>query len=261
MTVKQNNGGKVMEKYKNIDEKIASGYQYLASDETVKACDIFLEAWEDIKAIMAEEQIRDLTELEDKYKWTEFLFNYVQDLEEQLHNAGVESEQYLPKIIRYCEELLKVCGDKDELLIENTRRAIADSHYALGNDQECDRLYSMWLTSNPTWGWGHIGWSDCYHFGTKKIAVNYVKAEEIINKALEEKELKDRADVVDRAIEIYTALGKQQKVEELKTELLALTKVTKSRAAVNVPANVIKIGRNDPCHCGSGKKYKKCCGK
>ncbi len=23
--------------------------------------------------------------------------------------------------------------------------------------------------------------------------------------------------------------------------------------------NKIKIGRNDPCHCGSGKKYKKCC--
>ena len=22
----------------------------------------------------------------------------------------------------------------------------------------------------------------------------------------------------------------------------------------------IKIGRNEPCHCGSGKKYKKCCG-
>jgi len=22
-----------------------------------------------------------------------------------------------------------------------------------------------------------------------------------------------------------------------------------------------KIGRNDPCTCGSGKKYKKCCGK
>jgi len=21
----------------------------------------------------------------------------------------------------------------------------------------------------------------------------------------------------------------------------------------------MKLGRNDPCHCGSGKKYKKCC--
>ncbi|MCF6178944.1 MAG: YchJ family protein [Geopsychrobacter sp.] len=26
------------------------------------------------------------------------------------------------------------------------------------------------------------------------------------------------------------------------------------------PVSVNKIGRNDPCHCGSGLKYKKCCG-
>jgi uncharacterized protein YecA (UPF0149 family) len=25
--------------------------------------------------------------------------------------------------------------------------------------------------------------------------------------------------------------------------------------------NEMKVGRNDPCPCGSGKKYKKCCGK
>jgi uncharacterized protein YecA (UPF0149 family) len=24
--------------------------------------------------------------------------------------------------------------------------------------------------------------------------------------------------------------------------------------------NSSKVGRNDPCPCGSGKKYKKCCG-
>ena len=24
--------------------------------------------------------------------------------------------------------------------------------------------------------------------------------------------------------------------------------------------NVIKVGRNEPCICGSGKKYKNCCG-
>lgn len=27
-----------------------------------------------------------------------------------------------------------------------------------------------------------------------------------------------------------------------------------------MPLHVEKIGRNDPCPCGSGKKYKKCCG-
>lgn len=26
------------------------------------------------------------------------------------------------------------------------------------------------------------------------------------------------------------------------------------------PRQVVKIGRNDPCTCGSGRKYKKCCG-
>jgi len=25
--------------------------------------------------------------------------------------------------------------------------------------------------------------------------------------------------------------------------------------------NVDKVGRNDPCPCGSGKKFKKCCGR
>ncbi|ESQ75199.1 UPF0149 family protein [Asticcacaulis sp. AC402] len=27
-----------------------------------------------------------------------------------------------------------------------------------------------------------------------------------------------------------------------------------------IPRRAVKIGRNDPCPCGSGKKYKKCCG-
>ena len=27
------------------------------------------------------------------------------------------------------------------------------------------------------------------------------------------------------------------------------------------PVTVEKVGRNEPCPCGSGKKYKKCCGK
>jgi len=29
---------------------------------------------------------------------------------------------------------------------------------------------------------------------------------------------------------------------------------------LNQPVNQLKVGRNDPCICGSGKKFKKCCG-
>ncbi|MDF4593115.1 SEC-C metal-binding domain-containing protein, partial [Vibrio parahaemolyticus] len=29
---------------------------------------------------------------------------------------------------------------------------------------------------------------------------------------------------------------------------------------LNQPVSSLKVGRNDPCICGSGKKFKKCCG-
>lgn len=37
--------------------------------------------------------------------------------------------------------------------------------------------------------------------------------------------------------------------------------ITKEFRAAKVFVNETVIGRNDPCPCGSGKKYKKCCGK
>ncbi len=40
--------------------------------------------------------------------------------------------------------------------------------------------------------------------------------------------------------------------------------ITDLELLLNPPETVIaekKVGRNEPCPCGSGKKYKKCCGK
>ncbi|HTJ18976.1 MAG TPA: SEC-C metal-binding domain-containing protein, partial [Steroidobacteraceae bacterium] len=34
-----------------------------------------------------------------------------------------------------------------------------------------------------------------------------------------------------------------------------------SKAATAMPGGVPKVGRNEPCPCGSGKKYKQCHGK
>jgi len=37
--------------------------------------------------------------------------------------------------------------------------------------------------------------------------------------------------------------------------------ITKEFRAANIFVREQTVGRNDPCPCGSGKKYKKCCGK
>ncbi len=36
--------------------------------------------------------------------------------------------------------------------------------------------------------------------------------------------------------------------------------ISKQRKSDHIFRREVKIGRNDPCPCGSGKKYKKCCG-
>ena len=37
--------------------------------------------------------------------------------------------------------------------------------------------------------------------------------------------------------------------------------ITKAFRASKVFVNTVHVGRNDPCPCGSGKKYKNCCGR
>ena len=86
-----------MEMYKKIDEKMGTGYKLLESGQTIEACDVWLDAWEDIKVVMTADKVKDLPTLQGKYKWTEFVMNYVQDLDEQLHNAAIEKPQYLSK--------------------------------------------------------------------------------------------------------------------------------------------------------------------
>lgn len=40
----------------------------------------------------------------------------------------------------------------------------------------------------------------------------------------------------------------------------SISTVLMEHAAANPPRASVKAGRNDPCPCGSGRKYKKCCG-
>ncbi len=75
------------------------------------------------------------------------------------------------------------------------------------------------------------------------------------------------ADIVEK---LYTVqLAREEDVERLEQkQQQRQAKVTMSHggeaAAASQPETVRrdspKVGRNDPCVCGSGKKYKKCCG-
>ncbi len=67
------------------------------------------------------------------------------------------------------------------------------------------------------------------------------------------KRMKEVASIFEKAGWKYTIEVDQEKPEDV-TDLDLLLNWPQPREAETVP------GRNDPCLCGSGKKYKKCCG-
>ncbi|NLP63803.1 SEC-C metal-binding domain-containing protein [Paraburkholderia sacchari] len=48
-------------------------------------------------------------------------------------------------------------------------------------------------------------------------------------------------------------------MERLTADMKPASKVRDALAQYSRKVSRQKFGRNDPCHCGSGRKYKKCC--
>ncbi len=73
-----------------------------------------------------------------------------------------------------------------------------------------------------------------------------------------------RQEVINKLFRVQ--LAREDEVtrmeEEERRERNALTKLSGPAPGVQAPAkrDAVSVGRNDPCPCGSGKKYKKCCG-
>ena len=69
-----------------------------------------------------------------------------------------------------------------------------------------------------------------------------------------EKRLKEVASIFEEHGWKYTIELEPDKPEDI-TDLEILLNPLKPKIAEK------KVGRNEPCPCGSGKKYKKCCGR
>ena len=93
-----------MNRFASIDAKIMDGYASIRKKDNLAGCDKWLEAWTEIKVLFTEGEAEDIFDLEDKYDWTDFISNYVQDMEFELHNAGIKDDSYHMK----CATLYRV---------------------------------------------------------------------------------------------------------------------------------------------------------
>ena len=67
---------------------------------------------------------------------------------------------------------------------------------------------------------------------------------------------------IDQQTSVYLLKAEvRQNTERKEVAKNVSTNQDESKVKKASPKRVNKIGRNDPCPCGSGKKYKQCCGK
>ena len=96
--------------------------------------------------------------------------------------------------------------------------------------------------------------------GINSSLVNQIEVEEL----MEDSEIDVTIDFEKLYYNMHVAKAEWLYTMPEWDSILTKEKRAELKAAYNSTKTIVKddkIGRNDPCPCGSGKKYKKCCGK
>ncbi|MDC3413534.1 SEC-C metal-binding domain-containing protein [Aquibacillus sp. 3ASR75-11] len=256
-----------------LDELMQRGYTISSSGDSVSACTVWSELWKRILETMERYKIEYIEDMDKAFHGLQSIYNWSTDFETELGNALRKDKSIAQTRINFCNEYISKSRKKDDFNNLVKRRMVAESYFELGKVEEGEKLYSEFVREYPTDGWGWINWSDQYGLFANKENKNGEKAISILEAGLEIEGLKDRYDVLERLRNLYDGLDMKQKAKEIQQEVQGqkmkdkgqqLSDIRFINKKVNQSSNTIsnkKIGRNAPCPCGSGKKYKKCCGK
>ena len=284
-----------------LDDKVQAGYH----EHNASACAAtWLGAWSDVLRLCDATGVRSIERFDDRFPLTQSLYNWSQDLEDALWNAGLGDREMLLARIAVCEEALRRFRREDQLMTENRRRALAESYFEVGETEKAEELFQSWLAADPRWGFGWIGWAAC-HAPSAGRPKNYGRAEELLRRGYSTPGVRDREAIAEWLQILCEETGRLrearefgQQARQLRRQPPAMTVSRKLelagqddeadvvREAVTVsfgdeglplgqlpdairavaaeaparPVRAAKVGRNAPCPCGSGKKFKKCCG-
>ena len=257
-----------------------------ASDE---AADAFLKVWPKLKAYIDDNYTREtedglqrltLGQIDERTDYRMDIYNSVTDADMAFLNAGRYEEG-----VRVLGEILQTFAwEKDE--DASIRGGIGECLERLGKTEEADKWFHNWLSERPKDP--HCG---NYYVQVLMDRGNQEKAGQILEDCLPDGLPAEERyeDIYIRAEAYYSAKGDQVKAKVFtglseKIKELYLGEYSEddfeggeirfggifdpehpsyigNLKHTPTVANAAKIYPNDPCPCGSGKKYKKCCGK
>lgn len=189
-----------------VEGLIDKGLREKSNGDSISACDTWLKVWDVLKRRLKPE-IKSLDSLEREYEGNHIIGNFCQDLEEELHNVGLQDQAFFEKRINYCREFISYFPEEDELIMHNMRRSIAESYAELGNYAQADLEFKRLVEDYPNNPWGYIAWGDIY---VSEKDINITRAKELYNKAsLVVKDESDSMVLEERLTDLEDKYGTQ----------------------------------------------------
>ena len=201
-----------------LDDKIQAGYDRQEQRDLAACAATWLDAWADVLRLCDATGIGSIDEFDDRFPLTQSLYNWLSDVEMELWNAGVNSREFLMARIGLCSEALRRFPGEEQWRIENLRRALAETYFEIGEHCTADELFESWLTADPRWGWGWIGWADCYRGSVKADPDDPHRAGELLLRGYSIHGVRDRADIADRLASWCEDTGRSDEAREWKRQ-------------------------------------------
>lgn len=247
------------------DDLAQKGYDCFYSQKETEGLQYWQEAWRVFGSIVEQiSETKAVLDLMDEQDYAYPIDGWLQDYEMELGNAGKYKER-----IAFCQKVLDIFEwqEEDDSCF---RSGIAESLFREGKITESFDYYEQWITEDPNTinGINSCSWM-LFENGEYEKAYKLVKNVtwgvpcDVDNSILFMR-AKQLADFVEKKEEsqwyqqqldkFEASLGKWQEEQDGVFDEFTGPK------QIPLVKNQ-KIYPNDPCPCGSGKKYKKCCGR
>ena len=148
--------------------------------------------------------------------------------------------------------------------------------YQYGLEQEKNQVWNAWVqacyNTQPEPFMAALKdlyekeWADAYYITLDELQLRCGVAPDVINRSVMKQEGEfycylDDAVVALRQLSCYSGQGNEllTNLENMVLNQTAPKQGEKSQPTASFTSSTAGVGRNDPCPCGSGKKFKKCC--
>ena len=203
-----------LEKLNSIDEFVCKAEWYLKREENKKGSHLLRIAWFDVQDICKTNNIKSISEYDEKYNGYDSLLNWIQTYEDLLAMSNEEDKLYERlELWNTIEDIFDLDNENELYWRKRAIREKANTEFRLSNEEKATKIIEDYLKVKPDWVWGYIEMADWYLDKRDNKHYNLEKAKEILLRAEHIEGIEEVEAILERLWAIYKKLNDKENIK------------------------------------------------